>query len=140
MGFHVMTINSSLSASCGIQSMHAILCDNKQKSTIISIKRSLIVSSTEIIISHDHNNNNQHLLMMIITRRRWKFRLIDDNQHLLNMIWVFGYNEHKPKNYFFQKYKYKMRITIWIVFPRICKKGILLSVIVILKPKIESSL
>ena len=33
-----------------------------------------------------------------------------------------------------------MRITIQIVFPRVCKKGILPSVIVILKPKLDQNI
>ena len=84
MGFHVMTINSSLNASCGIQSMHAILCDNKQKSTIISIKRSLIVSSTEIIISHD-------ITTIINTCWWWSSLVVDENLDSLmtiNTCWI----------------------------------------------------
>ena len=37
--------------------------------------------------------------------------------------WVFGQNDHGSRSDFFQKYKYKKRIMIRIVFPRSTKKG-----------------
>ena len=51
------------------------------------------------------------------------FQLQTAKEQTLLINWVFGQNDHGSRSDFFQKYKYKKRIMIRIVFPRSTKKG-----------------